>query len=173
MEVQRKGMFDLSLIPGVVGMVLMIIGTQQPLATQGIYFVYGSILMLLPAIAKKHVFFIGLQVIAAVGAISAFLPVVKSMQASLPITVTFAFLVWLTVTKRLNDWLDYLGMISIMILAIGYAMSTPVIYLCGGICLIFYSAASIKRGVKISWLWLILNVAFSISAASAIYKFHQ
>lgn len=173
MDAQAKKKFDISLIPGVLGMLLIIYGTQQPLGEQSIFFVCGSLMMLLPALVKRHLFFISLQIIAATGAASAFIPASAAVQASVPVTVTFLFLVTFIYKKQLQDWLDFLGAISITVLAIGYATSVPLVYFIGGLCLVVYSAVSLRRGIKISWLWLILNCVFSVSAGITLFKIYQ
>ncbi len=157
---------------GVIGMCFPIYGNFiPPSTTRDTCFVAGSVLMLITSAAEKESFFTALQLIILAGAGAAFTPFTTLVKAIFPITTAIVCLGYFAYTGKLKCRLTQFGCLGIIILALGYAVSNPFLYLAGGSILAVYSFASFKQGVEIALLWAVLNTVFAGAALYNIVRF--
>lgn len=162
----------INVIIGVVGMLIAMVGNLLPFSdTQKWCYLLGGILLLISSALERQIFFIALQIIIVAGAAVAFSSWPVLLKAALPIVLSVAAIVYFAKRNLLTDRLMLFGSLGIAILAAGYAVSNPVIYLLGAFVLMIYSFMSFRRGVKIALVWAILNALFSITAAVTVYHY--
>lgn len=159
-------------IIGVIGMLIVLVGVyltgREKL--QKHCFLWGSVLLLVPALMVYDKVFISLETILILGAVVAFTPFKKYIKAVIPIILGIAALGWMYATNAFADWSSFAGAAGFLTLAVGYAISHPLIYLLGSLCLIVYSTAGWLAGSNIALIWLILNIVFAIGAIKQLIK---
>lgn len=157
------------LMIGLVGMLIVIAGTLiTPGVTQKVLYLVGALFMLTSAALEHQVFFVILQIIIVVGAAVALTHWSFWIKAIVPLVCSFAALIYFYYTKALHDHLTQVGCGGLIAIALGFANSSPIIYLIGGILLAIYGFWSFRRGVKIALLWAILNSIFAFTSLVAI-----
>jgi len=156
---------------GVIGMVLVIAGTffDVSLAQKLLFFV-GTLLLAITAYADRHPIFGALVTVLILGSGVAFFPVSLAWKAAPPIIVALALIYQLIKSGQLNDLNERVGATGIIVLAIGYAISHPAVYLAGGVLVTLYASVSFARGVKIGIIWAVMNGVFSCSAGWALLR---
>lgn len=157
---------------GAIGMLFPIMANFIPPSnTRAAFFVIGCILMFVAAAVEKELFFSILQLIVLAGASMYFTPFGVVIKAAVPISLSVIFLIFYAVTGRLQDKLTLLGSLGVVLLALGYGVSHPYIYLFGGAFLAIYSTIAYFRGVTVALLWAILNIFFTLATISNIIRF--
>ncbi len=161
----------LNVIIGVIGMLLVIYGTLLPVGTpQKAYYLIGAGLMLVSAILERQQFFIILELIIVAGTAIAFAHISNLYKEALPLALSFAALTYLGFRGELKDKLTLFGGMGIIVLALGFAITNPLVYLVGGALLTVYSYFSWKRGVRIAIIWAVLNAVFVLTSVSDVYR---
>jgi len=154
-----------SLAVGIIGMCLLILGNfVPPSPLRQLCFVTGALLMSLTALMRGDVFFSTLQFVVVAGALLSFAPFSALLRALIPIgfsLIGVGYFIYRKVYTHKNMITGTLGMV---ILAIGYALTHPLIYCAGGACLAIYSWVAMKQGNPIAWLWFVLNIVFTAAA---------
>ncbi len=159
---------------GVIGLTLIIIGNfLPPLLVQKELYMLGSVFLLTSSILEKHTFFVILQVVVLAGTIIAFAPIGAVFKAAVPIGLSIIAIIYFITQGMLKDLHSIVGIIGLVFLAAGYAISNPIIYLLGGFFLAIYSFISYRHGHKIGLIFFILNVVFTCTAGVAVYHMFQ
>lgn len=157
-------------ILGVIGMAFPIYGNLIPPSNErALCFIIGAILLFIAAAWERELLFSVLQLIVLAGAAMYFTPFDLVVRAAVPIVLAIAFLIYFAYSGRLQDRLLLFGCISIVFLALGYAIANPFIYFIGGVVLTIYATLSFLRGSQVAILWAFLNLFFSIASAINIY----
>ncbi len=164
----------ISLFAGIIAMVLLVSGTVSESGSilQKILFVTGATILGITAYLNKQKMFVVLQAVATIGAILAFFPDLPEIKYALMVGSAIIGIVYLSTTGyyKQDEW-GILGSIGLVLVAIGFA-TNPVRYPTifgfllgfGGIAIAAYSAIGFfKYKVKISLIWLVLNIIFSIN----------
>jgi hypothetical protein len=156
---------------GIVGLGLAIIGNLYPdTQTQKVLYLLGGILLTITAVIEGQAYFIALEAIVIVSASLAFIPGYFFLKAMLPLALTALFLLYLNRNPHSTEKVDHLGTCGLVLLALGYAITHPLLYLAGGIVLTVYSYRAYRAGVSIALLWAVLNAVFSLTAFYAVYS---
>ena len=144
-------------------MLIIILGTliRDPF-TRNVCFLFGTSALTIYSIQIKHPFFMIMQWIILLGVSLAFFPNIDTQikLAILGITTGFGIA---NLKKRgilkncMNNWIAVLGIFT---LALGYSTGAPSIYLMGGIFTTVYALLELKNGVKEAWIWALLNSTF-------------
>lgn len=164
-----------SLIIGIIAMLLLILGTitEGGSLLQKILFVIGAPVLGITAYLNKQKMFAVLQSLITVGALLAFF---SNILSELKYVIMFGAATlgigYLVKTKHYSkDPFGILGSLGLAFIAIGFA-TNPVQFPrifgfllgAGGISVAIYSAISFFHyKIRISIIWLILNVIFSIN----------
>lgn len=157
---------------GVIGMLVIITGTLiTPLQTpQKLCYLIGGLFLLLSSILERQLFFTLLQIVISSGALIALAPITPFYKALVPISLSIIVIAYLIQAGMLKDPLNRLGCLGLVFLAIGYAITHPLIYFLGGICLTLFSFAAFKQGIRLGLVWGVLNAVFTITSGIAVYK---
>jgi len=157
---------------GIVGMLLVIAGTLLPAdLTQKLYYLLGAGLMLISATLERQRFFIILEIIIVAGTAVALTSLSGITKEAVPLLLSILALSYFAVRGELKDPLTLFGTIGLIVLAIGFAITNPIIYLVGGLLLAIYSYGSFRRGVKIAMIWAVLNAIFVVTSIVAVWRF--
>lgn len=161
-----------NLLLGGLGVVLTILGVVvgASLVQKSLFFL-GALALLMTAIRDNHKYFILLEVVVIIGTLVAFFPISPFVKGSIMLTLSLIALWALKNELQLESGVAWVSVAGILVLALGYAVSDPWIYLVGGILLTIYALAELQKGVQIAWFWLVLNGLFSISAVLAVLNF--
>jgi hypothetical protein len=155
---------------GVIGMLVIIAGTLLPLPTQKICYLIGGLFLLVSSILEKQLFFSLLQTVISFGALIAFAPISVFLKAASPICLSIIIIFYFIHRGLLHDRLHQIGCLGLIFIAVGYAISHPLVYFLGGLCLIIFSFGAFRRGIQLGLLWGILNAVFSFTSGVATYK---
>lgn len=159
---------------GIIGMLLATYANllpQMSLLQKSFYFI-GAVLMLISSTLEKQRFFMVLQLVIVGSTAIAFAPLAPIIKTSFSVACSVIAILYFIFTGQCKDKLTIFGCLGIAILAIGYAVTNPVIYLLGSIALFIYSLLSYKRGIKIAIVWVIMNIVFSITAGIAVWEMY-
>ncbi len=158
-----------SMIIGTLGLILAIIGNfyLDSLLQKYLYF-FAAVLLTGSAVLEKQTFFIILEIIVVVSTAIAFIPGYMLFKAAIPLLLSAIFLGNYLSSPQNRDILNLTGALGIILLALGYAIIHPAIYLAGGVVLTIFSSIAFARGVRIAILWAILNAVFSVTALYSI-----
>ena len=155
----------------VVGMLIVIFGNLiTHLILQRICYLSGGLLMLISAILERQTFFVILQFIISAGALIAFAPLPPALKAAVPLILSIIAIIYFAKQGLLKDGLTILGCVGLVMLATGYSITHPIVYLLGAAALTIYSFGAYRRGVAIGLLWGILNAIFVTTAGVAVYR---
>lgn len=155
----------------VLGMLVVICGNLIPdLTMQKTYYLSGGLLLLVSALLERQTFFIILQSIISVGTLVAFAPLSPALKAAVPLALSIAAIIYFAKQGWLKDGLTVLGCVGLMMLATGYSITHPLVYLLGASALTIYSFGAYRRGVAIGLMWGILNSMFVATAGIALYR---
>jgi hypothetical protein len=156
---------------GVIGMLIIISGTLlTSLYPQKLCYLIGGMFLLVSSILERQLFFTLLQIVISAGALIAFAPLAPFYKALVPIILSIIVIIYFMQIGSLSDPLNRLGCLGLIFLAIGYAITHPLVYFLGGLCLTFFSFAAFKRGIQLGLVWGLLNAIFTITAGIAAYK---
>lgn len=165
------GCHRLNIALSIIGMLVIIVGNLiTDLAIQKACYLSGGICMLISASLERQLFFTVLQLIITIGALTAFIPLLPAVKAAIPLVCSVIAIFYLANKGLLKDRLSILGCVGLIVLAMGYAITHPVVYWIGAMILTVYSFIAYRRGVTIALLWGILNAVFVVTASVAVYR---
>ncbi|MDC0358026.1 hypothetical protein OAO01_04350 [Oligoflexia bacterium] len=161
----------IALLLGTIGMLSACFGALlEPCELQKVLFLAGAVMMFLAAVLEQQRFFIALQVILLSGTLIAFAPLEAWMKVAVPISVSAITVLALYRVGAFEDKLGRLGAVGMTVLAIGYAITHPAVYLVGGATLALYAWNSYRAGVQLAILWAVLNAVFAVTAGVGLYR---
>lgn len=162
---------SLNIALGVIGMLVIITGTLIiSLPAQKLCYLLGGLFLLLSSLLERQLFFTLFQIVISSGALIAFAPVPAFYKILLPISLSILVTAYFIKQGKLKDPLNRLGCLGLIFLAIGYAITHPLVYFLGALCLTIFSFAAFRQGIRLGLVWGILNAVFSLTAAIATYK---
>ena len=162
-------MFKKTMIPGILGMLLIILALLcGPTETQRWLFFLGALGMTLMALLERHKLFIGLQIVIISGTLTAFLPTGDLVKGFIPAFVSLPILYLLYTKGILDTWGRGLGALALITLGIGYAAQHSLIYFLGGLLVSLFSLLEFYSGFKPALIWLSLNLIFTTLAGITI-----
>jgi len=161
---------------GVTGLLCAITGTLIPVPEfallQKFCYLIGSILLVTSSLLEKHRFFILQQSMVLIGAMIAFAPVSPLIKAVILLTLSVAVMIYFAFMGEFKERVTIVGCLGLLSLALGYAVSNPIVYLLGGIFLTIYSFIVYKKGATIGLLFGVLNFIFTITASIGVYNYY-
>ena len=165
------GNHSINVVIGGIGMLIIIMGTLiTSLPTQKLCYLFGGLFLLLSSLLERQLFFTLFQIVISSGALIAFAPIPAFYKTLLPISLSILVIVYFIKQGKFKDPLNRLGCLGLVFLAIGYAVTHPLIYFLGALCLTIFSFTAFKQGIRLGLVWGILNAVFSITAGIATYK---
>lgn len=159
---------------GIVGSILLICGnllTRDFDTAKKLCYLLGSVVLLIMSVREKSVFFTALQVIVLTATALVFLSISPILKAGVPIGLSLLSAIYFGSRGEMKDSLTWWSMVSIVLLALGYAVANPIIRLVGGISMAIYSFLAFRRGVVVGLLFGVLNIFFVLTALWDIYHF--
>lgn len=153
----------LPLILGIVGAFLVAFGYFQTNSSS--YYLLGSFALLLTAIHYKLIYFIALECILLACHTSGLLGIGFYTQTALPILLSLQLLIFYLMLGRQNSVFLLVGIVGIALLSIGFSSENQWMYFIGSASVTVYSIYCILAGIRIAYLWAILNSIFALTAA--------
>lgn len=162
---------SLNIALGVIGMLIIITGTLiTSLYTQKLCYLIGGLFLLLSSLLERQLFFSLFQIVISSSALIAFSPIPAFYKTLLPIGLSILVIAYFIRQGKFKDPLNRLGCLGLIFLAIGYAITHPLVYFLGALCLTAFSFSAFKQGIQLGLVWGILNAVFSLTAGMATYK---
>jgi hypothetical protein len=152
----------------VFGAIIDIYGTFQHFPQ--IYYICGSIAMLITAIHYRLFYFIALELILTAGHSAIVLGVGPYTQFSLPILLCLQLLIFYLMMSKENSIFLLIGIIGIALLSVGLAYDNQWIFFIGSTSIAVYAYYSGAKGRHAAYVWAVLNTLF---AAIALYKLYN
>ncbi|APF03227.1 TPA: hypothetical protein ACJ5DT_000372 [Legionella pneumophila] len=162
----NKTKYDIiSLVLGIIGALLLIYGLSQNIPQ--VYYISGSLALMITAIHYKLIFFIALELILGAGHTSILLGMGKYIGSALPSLLCLQLLIFYLMFGKKNSIFLLIGIIGIALLSVGLAYNNQIIFFSGSSGVAAYAYYSAYRGQHICYLWGILNTIF---ASYALYQ---
>lgn len=159
-----------NLFLAVIGLLLATYGNFLPFTnTQKYVYLFASIFLLASSILERQLFFVLMQIVVLSGTTIALLSIHSFFKLLVPFSFSMIACLSFAATGALKEHATKIGCIGMVLLALGYAVSHPIIYLLGGASLTVYSAIAYKRGVDVALVFAILNAVFTVTASVAVY----
>ncbi|MCP4179129.1 MAG: hypothetical protein GY756_15320 [bacterium] len=160
-----------NIIIGIIGLALFIIGTLMPgTYEQKYYFLYGAILLTISSFLEKNTFFTVLETIIVLDAILSFLGLSAITISIITFIIIIITIICFAVKGQFKEKYLIAGTIGLIFLGLGVGINNPVFYTIGGFFIAIYSLLSIFKGFQIAYLFLVLNIIFTITSAIGAYQ---
>lgn len=166
---------------GIIAMIGLVIATFLAGGSlmQKILFLAGASVLTLLAYVNRQKMFLVIEIVVVLSAILAFwymMPLVKYLIFVGASIVGVGYLVKIKYSQQDKHW--PIGALGLLLLAAGFATNAtdyPTLFNAflgiGGILIAIYSAIGVfLYKVKIAWIWLILNVFFSINPMLIVFQ---
>jgi hypothetical protein len=127
-------------------------------------YLIGALVLGVSAALERNSFFTIFEIILSIGAAMAFFQLPTLWKAGIPISLGIAAAIYFGMRGKLNDYLTWLSVLSLLLGTWGYALTNPVIYCWAGAITMIYSFCAFNRGEKIALAFGILNAVFTITA---------
>lgn len=127
-----------------------------------VYYVFGSLAMLITAIHYKLIYFIALELILSAGHTAILLGVGPYTQFALPILLSLQLLVFYLMVGKENSIFLIIGIVGIAMLSLGFAYHDQWMFFWGSSFIAIYAYYSAFKGRPASYVWGILNTLFAI-----------
>ncbi|HJO94692.1 MAG TPA: hypothetical protein QF753_14940 [Victivallales bacterium] len=161
----------LNIIIGIVGLILFIIGTLMPgTYEQKYYFLYGAILLTISSFLEKNSFFTVLETIIVIDAVISFLGLSAVITSIITFIIIIITIICFAAKGEFKEKYLIAGTIGLIFLGLGVGINNPIFYTIGGFFVALYSLMSIFKGFQIAYLFLILNIIFTITSAIGAYE---
>lgn len=152
----------LFLLSGIVGSCILLFGLSQSPAQ--VYFVAGSVLLLLTSLHYKLIYFIALEMILIAGHGAILLNIDNTLQVALPVLLTMQLFIFYLLSGQLNNFFLLIGIGGIVLLSLGLTYESQWIFFFGSLSVAIYAFYCVYRGKSITLLWAILNTLFALIA---------
>ena len=156
---QMKDQFFL--IVGVLGALLTFLG--QFYSPAQLYYIGGSLLLVITAIHFRLFFFIALEIILFAGHGAIFVGIGSKIQFAIPIMLCVQLLVFYYLSGQLTNLFILIGITGIALLSIGLTHENQVVFFCGSSAISIYAYSNAKKAPA-SLIWAVLNTSFAINA---------
>lgn len=172
----------LSLIIGIIAMILLVVGTiaHGGSLIQKILFVIGAPILGITAFANKQKMLTALQLVATIGAIIVFFPIISEIGKYLILVgaslIAIIYLIKSDYYK--TDKYGLIGSIGLLFIAGGFATDATIHLVLfsillgvGGLIVALYSWLNfVHYKTKIALIWVVLNIIFSINPILNLLK---
>ncbi|AOW51972.1 TPA: hypothetical protein ACT9LC_001305 [Legionella pneumophila] len=149
----------LYLVLGIVGALLLIYGLSQN--NPQVYYITGSLALMITAIHYKLIYFIALELILGAGHTSLLLGMGRYIGLALPSLLCLQLLIFYLMFGKGNSIFLLTGIIGIALLSMGLTYHNQIIFFSGSSGVAAYSYYSAYRGQYICYIWGILNTIFA------------
>ncbi|WP_298622762.1 hypothetical protein [uncultured Legionella sp.] len=153
------------IISGIIGSIILLYGNAQ--VHPQIYYIIGSLFLLITAVHFKLLYFIALELILVAGHSAILLGIASNAQFALPILLCFQLLIFYLMVGKENSILLLIGVIGIALLSLGFAYNDQWIFFFGSSFIAIYAYYMAYKGYYVAYMWAILNTIFSLIA---LYK---
>ena len=133
-------------------------------------FLFGALLMTISSYLEKNVFFTFLEGILTIDSILSFTALSNITIGIVTFIIVIAVIIYFMVKGAFKERYLIVGTIGLFFLALGVGILNTIACMIGGFLLIIYAYMAFKKGVQIAFLFIILNVIFTISAAIGTYQ---
>lgn len=149
---------------GLLGIIFSIIATQTPDPfTKQCFFLAAVIPLFTSACLMRHRLFLSLEGVLFMGVLLGFFSLSPWISGGLPIAASLILIGWFLKSGRIQSFNDWMGIISLVMLSVGFAIQAPFFYLVGALIGTFYSALEVRQKVYSAWIWVILNAVFALA----------
>lgn len=166
------GSHKVNIAIGIIGLLVATYGNllEQGHSYQKWCYLIGGLLLLASSALERRTFFTVLQFVLSAGAAISFTALSPALKATVPISLTIVSIIYFLIRGELKDYILVIGCIGLAVLALGYAISNPIVNMTGAAFLMIFSYLSFRQGVDIALIWTILNAIFTITAFIASYR---
>lgn len=167
----KKVMNNSGLLVGIIGLIIFMFGLVETDVTQkNLIVFFATFFLFLSAVIQKEPFFSGLQGIAFVSATMVFFNFPQIYNLLIFIILAIAFSIFYFSKYKINI-ARVCAFVGLVALCFGILLGRNEPMVVCGIVLAIYAIFSIKEGYSVGWVFLILNLLFSIVAANALFGF--
>lgn len=152
-------------VSGIAGAVILLFGLFQ--TESQLWYVIGSLLLLITAINFQLLYFIALELILIAGHSVIYLGIGSTLQIALPALLCVQLLFYYWSSNQLNNIYLLIGIVGIAALSVGFSYENAWVFLTGSLSIAVYSWYISKR-IRIALIWAVLNTAFSFVMAFRI-----
>lgn len=155
--------------PGIAGLLMILCALLLfPVKDGASYYFFGALLMLSTAVLERHVFFIVLQIVVLTGTLLGLLEFPRWISLALLTFISIAAVLWCYLKGFLDRASNWLGCISLCVLAFSYAVALTSGFIVSGMGIAYFSYCDYRRGVKVALHWFFLNICFVLAAIYAL-----
>jgi hypothetical protein len=116
------GNHSINIVLGVIGMLIIIMGTLiTSLRTQKLCYLFGGLFLLLSSLLESQLFFTLFQIVISSGALIAFAPIPTFYKTLLPISLSILVIVYFIKQGKFKDPLKRLGCLGLVF----WPLATP------------------------------------------------
>ena len=156
-------------LPGIAGLLMILCALLLlPVKDGAPYYFFGAFLMLSTAVLERHVFFIVLQIVVLTGTLLGVLEFPRWSTLSLLTVISSSAVLWCYKKGFLDRSINWLGCISLCVMAFSYAMASTAGFIVSGLGIACFSYCDYSRGVKVALHWFILNICFVFASIYAL-----
>lgn len=160
------------LLLGIIGLVMFMFGlAEESIDNKNMMILMATFFLFTSAVIQKEPFFSGLQGIAFVSAIMVFYQISPIYNLGVFLCLAVGFAIYYFAHFPLNAARIY-AFIGLVTLCLGIVFGRNEFMVVCGIFLAIYAMFSIKEGFTVGWVFLVLNILFSLVALNALYKFY-
>ena len=167
-----RGNHIFNIVLGVIGLALLCAGTLTAHIPeiQRFLFLFGALLMTISSYLEKNVFFTFLEGILTIDAILSFTSLSNIAIGIITFIIVVVVIIYFTINGSFKERYLIVGTIGLFFLALGVGILNPISCMIGGFLLIIYAYMAFKKGIQIAFLFIILNIIFTITAAIGTYQ---
>lgn len=152
---------------GIIGAFIILYGITQPSAN--LYYLVGTIFMLVTAIYFKFTYYVALDLILIAGQGAILLGIGLVSQVILPILLCLQLLIYYLLIGQLRNIFRLIGIAGIALLSIAFANQNQLELLIGSMSVVIFSFYQVYRGRPTALLWGILYFIFAIISSYEVF----
>ncbi|MBK2266704.1 MFS transporter [Francisella philomiragia] len=167
----KKVINNIGLLVGICGLIIFMFGlTETNINHKNLIVFFATFFLFLSAIIQKEPFFSGLQGIAFVSATMVFFNFsqIYNLAIFVLLAVVFSIIYFSKYKINIARVCAFIGLVA---LCFGILLGRNEPMVVCGIVLAVYAIFSIREGYSVGWVFLILNLLFSVVAANALFGF--
>ncbi|AJC49049.1 MFS transporter [Allofrancisella guangzhouensis] len=163
---------NIGLFLGIIGLIVFVFGfAEKGILEKNLAVLYATLLLFVSALIQKEPFFTGLEGIALICANTVFWQVDQVYSLIIFVGLCFVFTMWYFARYKLNfaRASAFIGLVS---LCLGIVLVRNEFMVVCGVFLAIYAVFSIRQGFTVSWVFLVLNILFTVVAVTSLYGFY-
>jgi hypothetical protein len=150
---------------GAIGLILSIIGIPiQDIILKNVLFAIGAAFLSISSALAKEFFFASLEAITLTSAVLNLFNANKILETLVLVTLVLLTIILCTWKARKVTFQTIIGVLGLILLNTGVIFSNNYLMFLAGLSLSIYSYLSIRAGVMVGWIFLILNSVFTLVA---------